>query len=944
MRAAREEPRRLLVKVAEDARGQQQQAASGSVHPVTSPLLLLPNREVVWLGNCREDELPHSHSSRELDLTPLAESGEDDRDGRGGKWDSGSTFVTSMQASLRAPTYHETTDIATDRTGSTRSGPHSHRGDAPKERERGLSGADTVETPAAGMTPPSSASFWFASFSCDLPNTRGCPPALVRCGGDTARRRFRKCVQHADPAHADCGRCTGPTTSTAMPTAAPSNGHPCFPDAWCFEGRDAMLTNDTEGDRSLCLRRRRCRGSSSCSPRDYWTMRPRLCGVNEALLQNASASSKPLSSRQVLSAFSLWDAPLRLELHGNSAGGTYMVRLARLSSSPTAPTSATNVSGDGDAIVAIFKPCDEEIGQVGNPHANCESDRTETFAPGSGSPREVLAYLLDHGHNAGVPPTLEVISTYWPKAYTTRVDDAGDGGAAADSPMCALDAAAGGGAAPASGGLHGQCVDEKDRRGTGAIDDRHMAARAVANVHAQIGSLQLFIPDCKEAADVLPGHFDVDEVHALAIFDIRTLNGDRHGGNVLVRNYHRRRDGRRVSMARRPRCATLASTTAGDRMALSPAVPSTAVGPPAEVPATGSDVKDDAPQLIPIDHSYICPSGYADPDYEWLSWPQSKKPFSKRNLAYIAALDAVEDAQLVRTALLAHSSAGSLSVSTPPVEAGFYDVEAEERQPEAALTSRTHSGLQRARAAAQKSAILCPASASLATRHTPQHHCNQCNRCTAAAQLGEHAVFSPLQTVPTEEEVAPRTGSVAVLFALTAPIAQKPIGASAGDVAACPAPHVRAWRTVTGDLRKFSGMDGFNEQESSGSAAAFCAGAVASAWSLSSSPSSSNASFPASHAESSRRVSAPVAHDRDAANTAADVIRCTTRLLQIAALEFHMTAYEIGSLCRRPRVTQASLLEEVLEESKDELTWEPVWRRFDDNIRQRLARRRRSAP
>ncbi|KAG5499365.1 hypothetical protein JIQ42_04182 [Leishmania sp. Namibia] len=944
MKGVREEPRRRQVEVADDARGQQQPATSVSAYPLASPLLLQPNRELVWLGNCNDDRLPHSCSSRELDSRPLAESGEDDRDDRLSTWDRAGAF----DIAVHTPTCHATADITTDRMerSNIRSISYSHRGDAPNEREKGSSGADTAETPAAGMTPPSSASFLSASLSCDLPHARGPSPALVMCGSDTTRHRSCKCLRHADPACADCDRCRGSVTSTTTPTTAPPTGHLCFPYAVCSEDRNTMFTSDTGGDRSLCLCPPRCRGSSSCSPREYWAMRPRLCGVNEVLVQSAAVSGEPLWLSQALAAFPPWDTPLLLELHDNSAGGTYMVRLARPSSSPAAAASMATVSGSSGAVVAVFKPCSEEIGQQSNPHANCESERSETFAPGSGSPREVLAYLLDHGHNAGVPPTLEVISTYSVKVGATTANDFESGAAAAapDSPMCTQGAAAGGEVAPANGVLHGRCMGEKGWRGGGAAGDGVIAARAAATVPPQIGSLQLFIPDCKEAADVLPGHFDVDEVHALAIFDIRTLNGDRHGGNVLVRNYHRCRDGRRVSIARCPRRAGVANVTEGDRAALPSSAPATAVQSSPEMSAALSSAKDDAPHLIPIDHSYICPSGYADPDYEWLSWPQSKKPFSERNLAYIAALNAVEDAQLVRSALLAHSRAGSLDASTLQASTVHHDAEAVEGRPDAALTSLTNNDLQRAQIAVHESAAVCSralvsaASSALAPRHTPKR---DCGRCAAAASLRGFAVFSPLQTV-SAKEVPATAGAVAAPLAPAASTWKTNSGVGAGDDAVCAVSHAKVWSTATAGT-KFGAMDGLSVLERSRDTAALCAGAISSSWSLSSSSSSSNASFQVLHAQSRKHVPNSVTHDKDAANMAADVMRCTTRFLQIAALEFHMTAYEIGSLCRRPRVAQASLLEEVLEESKDELTWEPVWWRLDDVVRQRLARRRRAA-
>lgn len=240
--------------------------------------------------------------------------------------------------------------------------------------------------------------------------------------------------------------------------------------------------------------------------------------------------------------------PVRLHLHQHSAGGTYMVL----------PPEAAPKEKKGGPILAVFKPCMEEIGQQHNPHGNCVSERSAEFVPGTGSAREVLAYLLDHEGSAGVVPTIEVRAT-----------------------TC--------------GAHRGISFSQNTVPHEGSVvggDDRE------SDDDASIGSLQYFVPGCVEAADLLPGSFAVDDVHRIAIFDIRTLNGDRHGGNVLVRRT-----------------------------------------------GTGN------PVLVPIDHSYICPSGFADPDFEWLYWPQAKIPFSGASLEYIARLSPARDAELVRGAL-----------------------------------------------------------------------------------------------------------------------------------------------------------------------------------------------------------------------------------------------------------------------------------------------------
>lgn len=134
-------------------------------------------------------------------------------------------------------------------------------------------------------------------------------------------------------------------------------------------------------------------------------------------------------------------------------------------------------------------------------------------------------------------------------------------------------------------------------------------------INGRVGSLQRFVDGCSESADHLPGHFSTDQVHRIALLDLRLLNGDRHGGNILVK-----------------------TMTTGQ--------------------ASGS-----RSLLVPIDHSYIAPSGFSDPELEWMYWPQTKQPFSAELVAYVARLDAGKDRELV-DALLHDEEASEVVFAT----------------------------------------------------------------------------------------------------------------------------------------------------------------------------------------------------------------------------------------------------------------------------------------
>ncbi|KAF8073104.1 PI4KG4 [Scenedesmus sp. PABB004] len=142
---------------------------------------------------------------------------------------------------------------------------------------------------------------------------------------------------------------------------------------------------------------------------------------------------------------------------------------------------------------AIFKPCDEEPLAANNPKgrtpgsssdgsggagggagAGSEGMRRGT-RPGEGAAREVAAFLLDHGHFAGVPPTALV------SAYVSGGEAAGAGGA------------------------------------------------------VKVGSLQAFVEsegDCEERG---VSGFPVHQVHKIAALDLRLANADRNAGNILCR-------------------------------------------------------------------------------------------------------------------------------------------------------------------------------------------------------------------------------------------------------------------------------------------------------------------------------------------------------------------------------------------------------------------------
>jgi len=141
---------------------------------------------------------------------------------------------------------------------------------------------------------------------------------------------------------------------------------------------------------------------------------------------------------------------------------------------------------DGVSPVAVFKPEDEEPQAVNNPRGFVGSAALGSeglrkgVLPGEGATREVAAYLLDHEHFAGVPPT----------AMVSFVETEGS------EPLP---------------GLSSETSKELKR-----------------------GSLQQFVKfdfDCEERS---PGAFSVEQCHRIFVLDLRLANCDRNASNILA--------------------------------------------------------------------------------------------------------------------------------------------------------------------------------------------------------------------------------------------------------------------------------------------------------------------------------------------------------------------------------------------------------------------------
>lgn len=100
------------------------------------------------------------------------------------------------------------------------------------------------------------------------------------------------------------------------------------------------------------------------------------------------------------------------------------------------------------------------------------------------------------------------------------------------------------------------------------------------------GLLQEYVfHDC-DTSEMGASRFAARDVHRIGILDIRIWNTDRHAGNILVRRQRESSTG----------LSGLAKLDSGQL------------------------------ELVPIDHGFCLPESLEPPYFEWLHWPQVRRP------------------------------------------------------------------------------------------------------------------------------------------------------------------------------------------------------------------------------------------------------------------------------------------------------------------------------
>jgi len=273
-------------------------------------------------------------------------------------------------------------------------------------------------------------------------------------------------------------------------------------------------------------------------------------------VQNSPTSLKPI----IESAWRGLKSGNAPELCEEGVGGTYFI------------------FNDAGEKIAVFKPQDEEPYNINNPkgyrpRANSDVGIKPGILVGEASIREAAAYLLDHDHFAGVPVT-DLVLCQHAAFYSLSVQSENIGPADTD---------------------HGL---------TWMMDYRDIftSPKLSPTAKVKIGSFQAFVPhdgNCEDLGRSFVSNFDTDEVHKIAQLDIRLMNADRHGGNILYR--------KRLS-----------------------------------------NNGDEDYELTPIDHGFTIPSTLDEAWFEWLNWPQAKEPMSVKTLEYIKSLNVDQEILMLK--------------------------------------------------------------------------------------------------------------------------------------------------------------------------------------------------------------------------------------------------------------------------------------------------------
>lgn len=279
--------------------------------------------------------------------------------------------------------------------------------------------------------------------------------------------------------------------------------------------------------------------------------------------------------------------------------------------------------------LAAFKPIDEEAFAPNNPRDHVGPFGSNTFRAGvlSGEAciREVTAYLLDKDGFSGVPPTTMVETAHDSfktfKFQTMKIVVGCNDYKDMISSIVAPENQTHG---------HNQGASLEQDSSNDPTDNTSML---------KIGSLQSFVRSEGPIENFSSDLFSEDEIHKIAILDLRILNLDRNECNILVQssgifNQDQTSDLNNLSNG----------SFDGDNSDILESGLTLGSGDDASIGGSRLSRK-----LIPIDHGLSIPDTLALSSYDliWLSYDQASKPFSKKSLDYIKNIDYMADIRML---------------------------------------------------------------------------------------------------------------------------------------------------------------------------------------------------------------------------------------------------------------------------------------------------------
>lgn len=196
--------------------------------------------------------------------------------------------------------------------------------------------------------------------------------------------------------------------------------------------------------------------------------------------------------------------------------------------------------------------------------------------------REVAAWLLDRDGFSGVPPTSLVTVSHdrlpSKKVYADQITDDKFSGLLRELIV-----------------IENSKFSDELEMSQASYSTYNSEASRVELAGNKVGSLQQFVANSGPIENFSSDLFSTDEVHKLAILDLRICNLDRNTENILVQKL------------------------------------------------------ENGYTLIPIDHGLSIPDSLEICSYEiaWLGFEQAELPFSQRSLDYIRAIDVDKDIQML---------------------------------------------------------------------------------------------------------------------------------------------------------------------------------------------------------------------------------------------------------------------------------------------------------